>query len=149
MPEPLPTNDPPVFMRDYRIAVDPQWRVTVPSAWRFAQRAELFIRVKKNHLVVMPRSEVERFRAKADELDGTNRTALLAAWARTTDQTKIDSAGRITLPKDWAQQVGIKTGAKVVMAGVTENFQIWAADQYDNDEGGMQALGDALLDQYD
>lgn len=138
-----------MFMRDYRVAVDAQWRVTVPAPWRFADRAELFIRVKKDHLVVMPRAEVERFRAKANELDGANRTALLAAWARATDQTKIDSAGRITLPKEWAQKVGIKNGGKVVMAGATENFQIWATSEYAADESGMQALGDVLMDQYD
>lgn len=148
MSDTMPENS-TTFLRDYRNAVDAQWRVTVPAAWRFAERAKLYIRVKRDHLVVITEPEVARFRAKANSHSGKERTALLAAWARTTDDVKIDSAGRITLPREWAQLVGIKTGAKVVMAGATENFQIWAADKYDADVLGIQALGDALLEQYD
>jgi DNA-binding transcriptional regulator/RsmH inhibitor MraZ len=136
-------------MRDYRIAVDAQWRVTVPSAWRFAERAELFIRVKKDYLVVLPREEVERFRRHAAELKGPERTAALAAWAKTTDQTKIDSAGRITIPKDWALQVGINEKSKVALVGAIENFQIWAEDRYAADPDGLQQRGAELLADYD
>jgi AbrB family looped-hinge helix DNA binding protein len=136
-------------MRDYRNAVDAQWRVTVPSAWRFAERAELFIRVKKDYLVVMPRAEVERFRAWAARLEGPERTVALAGWAKTTDQTKIDSAGRITIPKDWAIKVGINEKSKVALVGAIENFQIWAEDRYAADPEGLQQRGEDLLASYD
>lgn len=149
MPDNAHTTDTPVFMRDYRNTVDAQWRVTVPAPWRFAERAELFIRLKGDHLVVMPRAEVERFRKWADQKQGQERTAVLAGWAKTTDQAKIDSAGRLTLPSDWAEKVGIGKSGKVVLAGATENFQIWAADRYDADVAGLQKLGEALLSQYD
>ena len=149
MPENAHTADTPVFMRDYRNTVDAQWRVTVPATWRFAERAELFIRIKGDHLVVMPRSEVERFRAWANALKGTDRTAALAQWGRTTDQTKMDSAGRITLPAEWAQEVGLQKNSKVVLVGATENFQIWAEDRHTADAAGLQKRGKALLDSYD
>ena len=149
MPDTAHTSDTPVFMRDYRNAVDAQWRVTVPSTWRFAERAELFIRLKTDHLVVVPRAEVERFRQWAAKLEGSDRTAVLAEWGKNTDQTKIDSAGRITLPSDWAQQVGIGKSSKVVLVGATENFQIWAEDRYAADQAGLQKRGKALLAQYD
>lgn len=149
MPENAPMNEVPVFMRSYRNAVDAQWRVTVPSTWRFAERANLFIRVKNSCLVVITRMEMDRFLRNAEQHKGTDRTALLQAWADTVEQTKIDSAGRLTLPKEWAQGVGIKAGSKVVLAGATENFQIWAEDQYDNDQEGIRSRGRALLSQYD
>jgi DNA-binding transcriptional regulator/RsmH inhibitor MraZ len=149
MPDTAHISDTPVFMRDYRNAVDAQWRVTVPAPWRFAERAELFIRLKTDHLVVVPRAEVERFRQWAASLQGSDRTAVLAEWGRTTDQTKIDSAGRITLPAEWAQEVGIGKSSKVVLVGATENFQIWAEDRYAADQAGLQKRGKALLAQYD
>jgi DNA-binding transcriptional regulator/RsmH inhibitor MraZ len=149
MPDTAQISDTPVFMRDYRNAVDAQWRVTVPASWRFAERAELYIRLKADHLVVVPRAEVDRFRAWASELKGPDRTAALAEWGRTTDQTKIDSAGRITLPNEWAQEVGINKSNKVVLVGAIENFQIWAEDRYAADQSGLQKRGKALLAQYD
>jgi DNA-binding transcriptional regulator/RsmH inhibitor MraZ len=149
MPDTAHTNDTPVFMRDYRNTVDAQWRVTVPAAWRFAERAELYIRVKSDHLVVLPRAEVERFRQWARTLSGPDRTAALTEWGRTTDQTKIDSAGRITLPGDWATQVGIDKSSKVVLVGATEHFQIWSEARHTADETGLQKRGKALLAQYD
>ena len=149
MPENTPTNQTPVFMRDYRNAVDAQWRVTVPSAWRFAERAELYIRLKEDHLVVLPRSEVERFREWANKLQGPDRTAARREWASTTDQTKIDSAGRLTFPKDWAEKVGLKTGAKALLVGAIDGFEIWAEDEFAADTNGTQARGRNLLADYD
>ncbi len=149
MSENTPTNQTPVFMRDYRNAVDAQWRVTVPSAWRFAERAELYIRLKDDHLVVLPRSEVERFMEWSNNLRGSDRTAVRREWASTTDQTKIDSAGRLTLPKDWAEKVGLKTGAKALLVGAIEGFEIWAEDEYAADTGGLLARGRNLLADYD
>jgi DNA-binding transcriptional regulator/RsmH inhibitor MraZ len=149
MPDTAHTSDTPVFMRDYRNAVDAQWRVTVPAPWRFAERADLFIRVKKDHLAVLPRAEVERFRKHADSLTGSDRTALLTAWGSTTDQAKMDSAGRVTIPAEWAQKVGIDKSSKVVLVGAIEHFQIWAEDRHALDETGLQKRGATLLAQYD
>src|SRR3954451_22441849 len=120
MPDTAHQSDTPVFMRDYRNAVDAQWRVTVPAPWRFAERADLFIRLKKDHLAVLPRAEVERFRKWADTLQGSDRTAALTAWGSTTDQTKMDSAGRVTIPAEWAAKVGIDKSSKVVLVGAIE-----------------------------
>jgi DNA-binding transcriptional regulator/RsmH inhibitor MraZ len=147
--EPTPTAETPVFMRDYRNPVDAQWRVTVPADWRFAERVELFIRMKEDHLVVLTRLEVERFRKWASEIKGPDRTKALAEWARTTDKAKVDSAGRITLPSDWAGELGIEKGKKVVLVGAVETFQIWPEKGHDEAEGVIRARGKELLEGYD
>jgi DNA-binding transcriptional regulator/RsmH inhibitor MraZ len=147
--EPTPTLKTRVFIRDYRNPVDAQWRVTVPADWRFAERAELFIRMKEGHLVVMPSAEVERFRTWAAAIKGPDRTKVLAEWARTTDRAKIDSAGRITLPSDWAAQVGIEKGRKVVLVGAVETFQIWPEAFHDASENAIRARGKELMEGYD
>lgn len=149
MPDSAHISDTPVFMREHRNTVDAQWRVTVPSPWRFADRAELFIRLKKDHLAILPRAEVERFRRWADTLSGTDRTAALTAWGSTTDQAKMDSAGRLTVPAEWAEQVGIGKSSKVVLVGAIEHFQIWSEERRNADETGLQKRGAALLGQYD
>ena len=82
-------------------------------------------------------------------LQGPDRTAARREWASTTDQTKIDSAGRLTLPKDWAEKVGLKTGAKALLVGAIDGFEIWAEDEFAADTNGTQARGRNLLADYD
>jgi DNA-binding transcriptional regulator/RsmH inhibitor MraZ len=143
------SNATPVFMRDYRNAVDAQWRVTVPSAWRFEDRADFFIRVKKDHLVVFPRSELTRFQEWADKLSGADRATVMEEWGRTTEQAKIDSAGRLTLPSDFAKLVGIETKKDAMLIGSIVNFKIWSAERHDAESEALRARGKALLEGFD
>ena len=148
MPEPTPTET-PVFTREYRNAVDAQWRVTVPSAWRFADRAEFYIRVKKDHLEVFPRSELDRFLAWANALPGADRVEALEHWGATTEQVKIDSAGRLTLPSAWAKLVGLDVKKNAVLRGAIVNFKIWDETNYDATSADRRVRGNALLERYD
>ena len=148
MPETTPTET-PVFTREYRNAVDAQWRVTVPSAWRFADRAEFYIRRRMDHLEVFPRSELDRFLAWANALPGRDRVDALEEWGNTTEQVKIDSAGRLTLPLKWAKEVGIDVKQNAVLLGAIVNFKIWNETQYDTVAAERRVRGKTLLEKYD
>lgn len=148
MPEHTPTET-PVFTLEYRNAVDGQWRVTVPSDWRFADRAEFFIRVKKDHLVVLPRSEMDRYMRWANTLSGSERAQALEAWGATSMRVKIDSAGRITLPSDWAKRAGIETKKNAVLVGSVIDFKIWSEAQYDAQTTERETRQNAVMDRYD
>ncbi len=143
------TTETPVFTLEYRNAVDGQWRVTVPSAWRFEDRAEFYIRVKKDHLVVFPKSELDLFIAWANQLPGAERVDVLEEWGSTTERVKIDSAGRITLPSKWATSVGIEVKKNAVLLGSIVNFKIWGEASYDAIAADRRARGKALLERFD
>jgi DNA-binding transcriptional regulator/RsmH inhibitor MraZ len=149
MPDTAQTSGLLVFMREHRNAVDAQWRVTVPANWRFTDRANFYIRKKRDHLAVLPPAEIERFKAWADALPGPDRVAAYTEWGRTTDDAKLDSAGRLTLPAEWAEEVGIAKSSKVVMVGAFNHFQVWAESRQKLDETGMQKRGATLLAGFD
>lgn len=121
----------PNFTLIYRNAVDGQWRVTIPSDWRFEERAEFFIQRGEDHLLVLPKSEKDRFVRWADTLPGTEREEAMEAWAESSMRVKIDSAGRVTLPSDWAKAVGLDVKKTAVLSGGIINFKIWAEARYD------------------
>jgi DNA-binding transcriptional regulator/RsmH inhibitor MraZ len=142
-------SESPVFTLEYRNAVDAQGRVTVPSDWRFAERAEFFIRVKKDHLVVLPKSELDRFLSWANTLPGAERIEAMDAWGATTERVKIDSAGRLTLPAKWTKQVGIEPKTTAVLVGSIINFKIWSEQRYDANASDREARARAILERYD
>lgn len=138
-----------VFTREYRNAVDAQWRVTVPSAWRFAEREVFYIRVKKDHLVVLPQAEQERFLAWSDTLPGADREEVQEEWGKTTERVKIDSAGRLALPSDWAKLVGIDTKKNAMLVGATVKFKIWDEARYDAISEPRRTRAKILMEGYD
>lgn len=124
-------SETPNFSQIYRNAVDAQWRVTIPSDWRFEERAEFFIQRGEDHLLVLPKSEKDRFLRWADTLPGTEREEAMEAWAESSMRVKIDSAGRVTLPSDWAKAVGLDVKKTAVLAGAMTTFKVWAEARYD------------------
>ena len=148
MPEHTPTET-PIFTLEYRNAVDGQWRITVPSDWRFAERAEFFIRLKKDHLVVLPKSELDRFLEWANKLPGAERIEAMDAWGATSERVKIDSAGRLTLPSKWTKLVGIELKKNAVLVGSIINFKIWSEERYDANATDRDARARAILERYD
>ena len=141
--DPDPTA--PLFMGRFPFMVDGQWRMTIPSAWRFAKGAEFFFRLMQDHLRVLPRSEVERFRRWAGDLQGSDRAAALMEWGDTTCQATLDKSGRLTLPSEWAGKVGIEASTQALLVGATEFFQIWNPAAHTADIHGLRSRGRNLV----
>ncbi len=144
----MSTNTPtetPVFTLEYRNAVDAQWRVTIPADWRFTERAEFFIQRKEDHLLVLPKTERERFIRWANTLPGNKRAQAMDAWASKSMPVKIDSAGRLTLPSDWAKQIGIETKKNAVLVGGMIDFKIWSEARFNGGKNDREAEHAAVL----
>ena len=144
--DPDPTA--PLFMGRYPFMVDGQWRMTIPSAWRFAKGAEFYFRLMRDHLRVLPRSEIERFRRWANELPGADRAAAHMEWGETTSQAVLDKSGRLTLPSAWAEKVGIAISTQALLVGATEYFQIWNPEAHAADAHGLRARGRNLVEAF-
>jgi DNA-binding transcriptional regulator/RsmH inhibitor MraZ len=148
MPVADPDPEAPLFMGNHPSTVDGQWRITVPATWRFQEKAELYFRLMSDHLQVLPRWEINRFRAWVNGLSGSDRQAALAQWGDTTCQATVDQSGRLTLPREWAKKVGLDLKKPTVLVGAIEFFQIWSQERRDADENGLQARGRKVLEDY-
>src|SRR3954470_4389863 len=115
----------PVFMGEFCHAIDGKNRITIPSAWRFVEEAELFLipSTTSRCLTVMTRPELDRIRAKAADLPGPQRIAVLRHIGSQGHQVPLDKAGRLSLPENFCSQ--LKLSGDVTLSGAIETFEIW------------------------
>lgn len=154
MPRPLqspasvPTVHAPLFMGEFRHAIDGKGRITIPSDWRFEEEAEFFLIPSSGGacLKVMPRDEIERLRAQATGLAGPQRIEVLRALGSGTRQCKLDKAGRLVLPPEFCRLLHL-TG-EVTLAGAIETFEIWSSRAWDNAKSKNVALATPHLAQF-
>ena len=139
---------PPLFMGEFRHAIDGKGRITVPADWRFEEEAEFFLIPSSNGacLKVMPREEIERLRAQAAGLAGPQRLEVLRALGSGTRQCKLDKAGRLVLPPDFCRLLHLS--GEVTLAGAIETFEIWSARAWDNAKSKNIALATPHLAQF-
>lgn len=135
-------------MGEFRHALDGKSRVTVPSAWRFEEEAELFLIPSSSGLCLkaMPRQEIERIRQAASGLPGAQRIEVLRALGSGTRQCKLDKAGRLVLPEDFCTQ--LKLAGDIVLAGAIESFEIWNTTAWDRAKASTQAVATPHLAEF-
>ncbi len=124
----------PVFMGEFRHAIDGKSRITIPSAWRFAEEAEVFLRPSSDGkcLKIMPFSEVERIRVLASSLPGPQRLQVLRELGSGTRQCRLDKAGRLVLPEDFCKRLDL--AGDVTLAGAIETFEIWNTRVWESEQ---------------
>lgn len=120
-----PSSAAPVFMGEFRHAIDGKNRLTIPSEWRFEDEAELFLLPESTGacLKVMPRQEVERIRAQASQLPGPQRAALNRVLGSGTRQVRLDKNGRLVLPPELCER--LRLSGQVTLVGAIETFELW------------------------
>jgi MraZ protein len=141
----IQNNAAPVFMGEFCHAIDGKNRITIPSAWRFAEGIELFLlpSTSSHCLVVMPRPELDRIRAKAADLAGPQRSAVLRHIGSQGHQVTLDKSGRLSLPEEFCLR--FKLSGEVTMSGAIEKFEIWNTAEWNAAHASTKAVADALL----
>jgi DNA-binding transcriptional regulator/RsmH inhibitor MraZ len=91
----------------------------------------------------MPRAELDRIRAKAQELPGAQRIAILRRIGSQGHQVTLDKAGRLSLPEDFCRQ--LKLSGDVTLSGAIETFEIWNTEEWNAAHASTKAVADALL----
>lgn len=61
----------------------------------------------------------------------------------------VDSQGRLVLPTELRERVGIATGEDIVLAGAVEAIEIWSASRFDEEEAGNIDDLDLLLGNFE
>jgi len=145
MAENTQNNAAPVFMGEFCHAIDGKNRITIPSPWRFEEEVELFLipSTSSNCLIVMPRKELDRIRAKAADMSGPQRTAVLRRIGSQGRQATLDKHGRLSLPDEFCQQ--FKLTGNVTLCGALETIEIWNTAEWNAAAPTTKSASDPFL----
>lgn len=121
----------------YRHGVDEKRRIQIPSMWREKDVKVQFTlivweqRVEGACLRALPPKEMAELMASLDAMpnDDGNKTILKRIIGSQSVQVALDGAGRICVPEEMAQAVGLKSEALLV--GMLDRFEIWDPERYE------------------
>ena len=130
------------FRGQFEHSLDAKDRLTVPSKFR-AALADGVVLLKGLHPSVWVFSPdgyerfTERFLAELSPLGSRGRDMHLYFGANSFDE-KLDSAGRIHLPKKLIEHAGLSEGPAVVV-GAEDRFEIWSPDGWEKQDKRMDS----------
>ncbi len=135
----------PVFMGEFRHTLDGKNRLTIPSAWRFEEEAELFLIPSSSSpcVTAMPRREIDRIRAKVADLPGPQRAQALRRIGSLGHQVWLDKSGRLSLPENVCRD--FKLSGEVTLSGALDIFEIWNTDEWNAAHASTKAVADVIL----
>ncbi|HIG75098.1 MAG TPA: division/cell wall cluster transcriptional repressor MraZ [Bacteroidetes bacterium] len=119
-------------------SIDAKGRVAVPASMRRYLRPEaretFVVTQGMDQCIVLYPYDVweDEIEPRINALDPFNREEALLSrrvlmW---TDEVTLDSQGRVTLPRDLMELVGLEPGEKARMLGVTNRIEVWAPSAY-------------------
>jgi MraZ protein len=116
------------FAGQFRHALDEKNRITIPARWRRDGAEEFIILPEANHqfLLVMSPEEFSRMSAAADShaaVTPRDRRVFLRHLHSRAQHGSADRQGRLVLPDDLCQKVGLK--GEVALVGGDGRFEIW------------------------
>jgi len=140
MPTPTQNSDAPSFTGEFCHKVEGRNRITIPSDWRFAEEVDLFMIAKslKKCISVMTKVEVDRLKAKANDMDPGERSDFLDMLGSSLRRVTLDKAGRISIPDEFFDQLGLpknkeesSKNREVWLSGSLETFNIWGVADFE------------------
>ena len=116
------------YAGEFRHFIDEKNRITIPARWRRGSAEEFIVLAEATHqfLLVMSPEEFSRMSAAA-EADATvsarDRRVFFRQLHARAQHATADKQGRLVLPVDLCQKVGLK--GEVVLVGGRGRFEIW------------------------
>lgn len=145
---------PKVYESDYDYKLDPKYRVSVPVAFRPDEGDSVRLQVSNEHdekvIKVFTLDAFEDKFRQIEEADipQANKNKLAGALRMASKQVSISAQGKLTVPKDWADKIGLKADGAVKLGGRNSYFVICTEDSYTRiveadlnmDDGGLGVL---------
>lgn len=123
--------------------LDEKRRVQVPAKWRpQAENAEFAVIVWPKDkegpcLRVLPPARFAKLQAELDAMpNGDAKTTLKRFIGANSEHCALDKAGRICLPQQMMEAVGLKD--KAMLVGCVDQFEIWSPEKYGAIETAVQ-----------
>jgi len=127
-------DSPMIFAGEFRHAIDPKNRVTIPARWRRGEADEFFLVLSqsKTHLVAFPPAEFENVGREIQEksqFSEAQRRVFLRQFYAKAQHCVMDRQGRLVLPPEFSKAAGIK--GETVLVGNMTRFEFWNAAAWD------------------
>jgi len=125
--------------------LDPKGRVSLPVRFREAFADGAWLTIGQDRcLYVFPRVEWERRsdEVSASPLSDSDGRAFARLFFGRSDEAKLDSQGRVTIPQRLRESAGITK--EVVVLGVRDRMEIWdreTFERYHEDHAGPYQSG--------
>ncbi len=116
------------YAGEFRHSIDEKNRITIPSRWRRNRPEEFILLAEATHefLLVMSPMEFAKMSSAAetnDKISARDRRVFLRQLHSRAQHAAADRQGRLVLPDDLCQRVGLKN--EVALVGNRGRFEIW------------------------
>ena len=137
------------YAGEFRHSIDEKNRLTIPSRWRTGEAEEFIVlpHPKLSFLMVMPPEEFARMTAKVEQngsLSAGDRGVALRHLHARAQHGSADKQGRLVLPVDLCQQLGLK--GEVALVGGRGRFEIWNLEKWKRAEQAEAATYQHVAD---
>ncbi|MEP6937937.1 MAG: hypothetical protein ABI871_07700 [Chthoniobacterales bacterium] len=121
------------YAGEFRHSIDEKNRLTIPSRWRRGDGEELIILAEAHgqYLLVMPPDEFARMTAQVESdptIAARDRRVFFRQLHSRAQHGSSDRQGRLVLPEDLCQQLGLK--GEVALVGGRGRFEIWNSQKW-------------------
>jgi MraZ protein len=121
------------FAGEFRHSIDEKHRITIPFRWRRGKGEEFIIlpHPQDQYLLVMSEEEFARMSAQAESnggLSARDRRVFLRQLHSRAEHGASDKQGRLILPEDVCQQLGLK--GEVALVGNRGRFEVWNLEKW-------------------
>ena len=128
-----------MFVGQYEHALDDKGRVVLPSPFR-AHVAEKGYVTQLDGCIGL--WSPDDFRVVAEKWKAESEASRISMRVfrklmNSVREVKLDSAGRITLPRELLNQLGF--GNQVVVSGLFDRVEIWPAETYEEEQNSEEA----------
>lgn len=143
MPDVLPL---PKFDAEVERALDNGLRLVVPPDWREFGIPEFFlVRDSTNSFIkAFPPAEYDKIIDQIERECGSDLERLheeMEAIGSVSKRAKVDNAGRMAIPADWCEAIGLEEKSpKVLLKGAVRTFNIWNPAKYAEREASRKKL---------
>jgi DNA-binding transcriptional regulator/RsmH inhibitor MraZ len=140
------------YMGDKSLRMDPKNRVSIQSSWRPEAGTPLYLQPGENNgLTFLKVLSQEAYRELMQRINETNKSPVekheLRSWlAQSCRDASINEQGRLLVPKEVGEKVGIVADSDVVLLGCGIHFEIWSKENYEKKLAARKARLAALDD---
>lgn len=145
-----------IYEDRYPYKMDPKNRVSVPVVFRPEEeggsiRLQLSTEHKKEKVIKVfsPEAFQDKFRQIEEaDIPQANKLALAGALRMNSREATINAQGKLTVPKEWAEKIGMKAESTVILAGRNSYYIICSEETFARieeadflmDDGGLGVL---------
>lgn len=128
--------------------LDAKDRLTIPARYRDQLSGNVVLMKSLDPCVaVYPEAEFERFTRRSlgdiSPLGSKGRKMVRRLHARSEDE-RLDSAGRIRLPRHLIEYAGLEGSCKVI--GVDDHLEIWEPGRWEAEEAEIDATAESMAE---